>query len=110
MAAVEALRPRGGSGIVGAPSAGASGGIGRRAGLRIPWGNPWRFESSLAHQLSVAGRGGAWQAALCAAGNRRQGVAVAEVSFLPLVSGNTQIHAPVSNANNAASEMPPASP
>ncbi len=31
---------------------GASGGTGRRAGLRSPWGNPWRFESSLAHHLS----------------------------------------------------------
>ena len=27
-----------------------SGGIGRRAGFRILWGNSWRFESSLRHQ------------------------------------------------------------
>ena len=31
----------------------ASGGTGRRAGLRILWGNPWRFDSSLAHHFSV---------------------------------------------------------
>ncbi len=29
----------------------ASGGTGRRARLRIWWGNPWRFKSSLAHQF-----------------------------------------------------------
>ena len=28
-----------------------SGGIGRRAGLRIQWGNPWEFESPLSHHL-----------------------------------------------------------
>jgi hypothetical protein len=26
-----------------------SGGIGRRAGFRIQWGNPWEFESPLSH-------------------------------------------------------------
>src|SRR5437016_3051450 len=26
---------------------------GRRAGLRIPWGNPWGFESPLPHPLST---------------------------------------------------------
>ena len=30
---------------------GESGGIGRRAGFRIQWGNPWEFESPLSHQL-----------------------------------------------------------
>ncbi len=29
-----------------------SGGIGRRAGFRFQWGNPWEFESPLSHQLS----------------------------------------------------------
>lgn len=29
----------------------ASGETGRRAGLRIQWGNPWEFKSPLAHQL-----------------------------------------------------------
>ena len=29
---------------------GESGGIGRRAGFRIQWGNPWEFESPLSHQ------------------------------------------------------------
>ena len=29
----------------------AGGGTGRRARLRIWWGNPWRFKSSLAHQF-----------------------------------------------------------
>ena len=28
-----------------------SGGIGRRAGFRIQWGNPWGFESPLSHLL-----------------------------------------------------------
>src|SRR3954465_7379102 len=28
-----------------------SGGIGRRAGLRIQWGNPWEVESPLSHHL-----------------------------------------------------------
>src|SRR5207302_719693 len=27
-----------------------SGGTGRRAGLRIPWGNPWGFDPPLSHQ------------------------------------------------------------
>ena len=31
---------------------GEGGGIGRRAGLRIQWGNPWGFESPLSHHLS----------------------------------------------------------
>jgi hypothetical protein len=30
----------------------ASGETGRRAGLRIQWGNPWEFKSPLAHQTS----------------------------------------------------------
>ena len=30
-----------------------SGGIGRRAGLRIQWGNPWEFESPLSHQWNI---------------------------------------------------------
>jgi hypothetical protein len=30
----------------------ASGETGRRAGLRIQWGNPWEFESPLAHQIN----------------------------------------------------------
>src|SRR3990172_7819800 len=29
---------------------GESGGIGRRAGLRIPWVKPWGFDSPLSHQ------------------------------------------------------------
>ena len=29
---------------------GESGGIGRRAGFRFQWGNPWEFESPLSHQ------------------------------------------------------------
>ena len=33
-----------------------SGGIGRRAGLRIQWGNPWGFESPLSHSSGIAGR------------------------------------------------------
>ncbi len=32
----------------------AGGGIGRRARFRTVWGNPWRFESSLAHNLLVS--------------------------------------------------------
>ena len=28
-----------------------SGGIGRRAGFRIQWGNPWEFESPLSHHI-----------------------------------------------------------
>jgi hypothetical protein len=31
----------------------ASGETGRRAGLRIQWGNPWEFKSPLAHQPST---------------------------------------------------------
>ncbi len=30
-----------------------SGGIGRRAGFRIPWGNPWEFESPLSHRYEI---------------------------------------------------------
>ena len=30
-----------------------SGGTGRRAGLRIQWGNPWGFESPLSHLREV---------------------------------------------------------
>ncbi len=30
-----------------------SGGIGRRAGLRIQWSNPWGFESPLSHVAYV---------------------------------------------------------
>lgn len=33
-----------------------SGGIGRRAGLRIQWGNPWGFESPLSHLITVLSR------------------------------------------------------
>jgi hypothetical protein len=29
-----------------------SGGIGRRAGFRIQWGNPWEFESPLSHHMN----------------------------------------------------------
>src|SRR5690606_38597788 len=36
---------------------GESGGIGRRAGLRIQWGNPWEFESPLSHHIFTR-RGG----------------------------------------------------
>lgn len=28
-----------------------SGGIGRRAGFRFQWGNPWEFESPLSYQF-----------------------------------------------------------
>ena len=38
---------------------GESGGIGRRAGLRIQWGNPWEFESPLSHHPRVDG--GLWE-------------------------------------------------
>ena len=31
-----------------------SGGIGRRAGFRFLWGNPWGFESPLSHLVSVS--------------------------------------------------------
>src|SRR5438270_5334748 len=31
---------------------------GRRAGFRIQWGNPWRFESSRRHQTVGSGRAG----------------------------------------------------
>ena len=34
------------------PEARESGGIGRRAGFRTPWGNPWGFESPLSHQVA----------------------------------------------------------
>ncbi len=43
--------------IPGSPRAGCrpgkseSGGIGRRAGFRFQWGNPWEFESPLSHQF-----------------------------------------------------------
>ena len=33
-----------------------SGGIGRRAGLRIQWSNPWGFESPLSHVDITVGR------------------------------------------------------
>lgn len=33
--------------------ASGSGEIGRRAGLRIPWSNLWRFKSSLPHYLTI---------------------------------------------------------
>src|ERR1700757_4561248 len=30
-----------------------SGEIGRRAGLRIQWGNPWGFDSPLSHHIEI---------------------------------------------------------
>ena len=38
---------------LGAQWTGASGETGRRAGLRIQWGDPWEFKSPLAHQSST---------------------------------------------------------
>ena len=35
---------------------GESGGIGRRAGFRFQWGNPWEFESPLSHHWRIPGR------------------------------------------------------
>jgi hypothetical protein len=35
---------------------GESGGIGRRAGFRFQWGNPWEFESPLSHHGILAVR------------------------------------------------------
>src|ERR1700686_2399081 len=50
------------SGSCGAHGTGESGGTGRRAGLRIPWGNPWEVGSLLSHQFSLASlRYGRWQ-------------------------------------------------
>ncbi len=39
-----------------------SGGIGRRAGFRCQWGNPWEFESPLSHQPEWVGPGAGWVA------------------------------------------------